>query len=127
MRFGTFFVRICCFMTFLKILDVVSILHKHVRSYQFHQIPLLCDHQELACTPKDPPRRVDMKEASLIVFRKNVRKMIELPTKPFQNLLLWNRLKTAYGLLYLHEMNYMNNHWGATWGTLRSGEHAPPL
>ena len=24
----------------------------------------LCDHQELACTPKDPPRRVNMKETS---------------------------------------------------------------
>ena len=51
---------------FLNFLDVVRILCKHVKLYQFHQIPLLCDHQELACTPKDPPRRVDMKEMSLI-------------------------------------------------------------
>ena len=34
--------------------------------YKFHQIPLLCDHHELARTPKDPPRRVDMNEMSLI-------------------------------------------------------------
>ena len=36
--------------------------------YKFHKISLLCDHQELACTPKDPPRRVDMNEMSLICF-----------------------------------------------------------
>ena len=34
--------------------------------YKFHQISLLCDHQELACTPKDPHRRVDMNEGILI-------------------------------------------------------------
>ena len=37
---------------------------------KFHQISLLCYHQELACTPKDPPRRVDMNERSLIYFCK---------------------------------------------------------
>ena len=52
------------FMTCFNLFDVVSMLYKHVRSYRFHQIPLLCDHQALACTPKDPPRRVDMKEMS---------------------------------------------------------------
>ena len=36
--------------------------------YKFHEISLLCDHQELACTPKDPPRRVNMNERSLISF-----------------------------------------------------------
>ena len=49
-------------------LNVVGILYKHIRFYKFHQIPLLCDRQELACTPKDPPRRVDMNEISLICF-----------------------------------------------------------
>ena len=39
--------------------------------YQLHQVPLLCDHQELACTLEDPPRRVDVNEMSLISFHKN--------------------------------------------------------
>ena len=34
------------------------------RVFRFHQFQLLCDHQGLACTPKRPPRRVDMKEMS---------------------------------------------------------------
>ena len=46
----------------------VRILYRHIGFYKFHQISFLCDHQELACTPKDPPRRVDMKEISLICF-----------------------------------------------------------
>ena len=54
------------FISLLDFLDADRILYKHVRFYRFHQIPLLCDHQELACTPKDPRRRVDMKEMSLI-------------------------------------------------------------
>ena len=87
------------FMRFLDFLDVVGILYKHVRFYQFHQIHFLCDHQELACTPKDPPCRVNMKEMILIFL---IRTFIELSTKPFENLLLWNRLKTAYVLLYLN-------------------------
>ena len=56
---------------FLDFWDVVGILYKHMRCYQFHQISILCDHQRLACTQKDPPRRVDMNEMSLISFRKN--------------------------------------------------------
>ena len=73
MKFKTcFFFEHRIFMRFLDFLDVVRILYKHVRFYQFHQIPLLCDHQELACTPKDPPRRVDMKEMNLIYFHKNI-------------------------------------------------------
>ena len=43
-------------------LDVVRILYTHVRFYQVHQMPQLCDHQELACTPKHPPRRVIAKK-----------------------------------------------------------------
>ena len=35
---------------------------------QFHKISLLCYRQELACTPNDPPRRVDMNEISLVCF-----------------------------------------------------------
>ena len=38
------------------------------RFYRFHEIHLLCDHQELACTPKDPPWRVNMKERSSFVL-----------------------------------------------------------
>ena len=34
------------------------------RVFQIHQFQLLCDHQELAITPKGPPRRVSMKEMS---------------------------------------------------------------
>ena len=59
-------------LTFLDFLDVVGILYKHVGFFHFRQIALLCDHQELACTSKDPPRRVDMKEMSLIFFGKNI-------------------------------------------------------
>ena len=56
-------------MRFLDFFDVI-ILFRHMRFHKFHQIPLSCDHQELACTPKDPPRRVDMNERSLIYFYK---------------------------------------------------------
>ena len=48
------------------------LLEYDTRFYRFHEIQLLCDHQELACTPKDPPRLVDMKEMSLIVLYKNI-------------------------------------------------------
>ena len=37
--------------------------------YKLHQVSFLCYHQELACTPKDPSRRVDMNEVSLICFQ----------------------------------------------------------
>ena len=79
--------------------DVVGILYKHVRFYRFHQIPFLCDHHELACTAKDPPRRVDMNESSLIFF---IRKFIESSTEPFENPLFWNLLTTAYVFLYFN-------------------------
>ena len=47
-----------------------------------------------------------MKEMSLICF---FRKIIELSTKPFEYLLLWNRLKPAHVLLCLNKLNYVNN------------------
>ena len=51
----------------------VGIANKYAReSFQLQQIQLLCDHQELACTPKDPPRRVNMKGMSFRnVYRTN--------------------------------------------------------
>ena len=76
---------------FWVFLDIVGILYKHIRFFQFHQIALLCDHQELACTSKDPPRRVDMKDMSLIFLYKNIYWVIDKtvwkPTlvDPFEN------------------------------------------
>ena len=72
--------------------------------YKFHQISLLCDHQELACTPKDPPRQVDMNEMSLICFY--ITKMIELSTKMFENLLFRTCWHGAFLLLYLNKNAY---------------------
>ena len=73
MRFGIYvFFYFIDFMRFVDLLGVVGILYKHVRFCRFRQIALLCDHQELTCTSKDPPRRVDMKEMSLILFGKNI-------------------------------------------------------
>ena len=91
-------------VVFMRLLLIYAMLLEYCmrRVYQFHQTPVLCDHQDLACTPKDPPRRVDMKEISIFL-----RKLIDLSTKPFENLLLWDRLKTAYELLYVNQMNYM--------------------
>ena len=105
-----FFLQLLIFIRFLDFLDVVRLLYKHRRLYQFHQILLLCDHQELACTLKDPPRRVDMKEISLICLC--LRKNIELSTKPFEDLLLWNRLKPNMTLLS-QWMNHIN--WMCAW------------
>ena len=67
-----FFWKFIDFVRLLDFLDIVGILYKHVRFFQFHQIALLCDHQELACTSKDLPRRVDMKEMRLIFWGKNI-------------------------------------------------------
>ena len=62
------------------------------RFYQFHQIPLLCHHQELACTPKAPPRRVDMNERSLIcLYNRNYRVIDKTVSKPALLDLLENR------------------------------------
>ena len=42
-------------LTFWDVVAVVGIAHILERLYRIHQIRLLCDHQELACTPEDPP------------------------------------------------------------------------
>ena len=72
-------------LTFLDFLDDVGIAYILERLYRIHQIQLLGDHQELACTPKDPPRRVSMTQMS---FRFVMETFVELSTKPFENLLL---------------------------------------
>ena len=51
-------------LTFRDFLDDVGIAYKHKRFYRNHQLQVLCDHQELAYTPKDPPWRVSMTEMS---------------------------------------------------------------
>ena len=72
-EFETFFFEFIVFVRFLAFLDVVRILYyRHLKFCQFHQIPLLCDHQELACTPKDPPRRVSITQMSFGVFYGNI-------------------------------------------------------
>ena len=61
------------FNWFYEIVGFVWMLLEYdTRFYRFHEIALLCDHQELACTSKDPPRRVDMKDMSLIFLYKNI-------------------------------------------------------
>ena len=59
-------------MIFGFFVDVAGILYTHIRFYHFHQNTLLCDDQELACTPKDSPRRVDMNARSIISFHKKI-------------------------------------------------------
>ena len=71
-EFGTFFFESILVSAMFGLLDVVRILYRHMMFYQFHQIPLLCDHRELACTPKDPPRRFDMNEMGLIFFYEKI-------------------------------------------------------
>ena len=44
------------------------------RFFEVQQSQLLCDNQDLACTPKDPPRRGNMKDMS---FRENMEQFIE--------------------------------------------------
>ena len=47
------------------------------------QIQLLCYNQELACTPNDPPRRVNMNETNFRIFYgKNDRVIDETVSKP---------------------------------------------
>ena len=71
--------------------DVVGILYKHVRFYQFHWISLLFDHHEMACRRKDPPRRVDMNEVSSSSFHKKIGWVIDKTVwtltllEPFEN------------------------------------------
>ena len=93
----TYFLRNYCLYAILGFF--VRISYKHKRCYQFHNISLLFNHQGLACTPKDPPRRVDRNERSLISFYKTIYCVIDKtvwkPTlvKPFQ---------TANVLFYLN-------------------------
>ena len=51
-------------LTFFLLADV-GIASIHAReTFQNSTISTLCDHQELACTPQDPLRRVNMNEMS---------------------------------------------------------------
>ena len=43
------------FLTFWDFVADVGIAYILETLYRIHQIRLLCDHQELACTPEDPP------------------------------------------------------------------------
>ena len=69
------FVVVVCFdfCFCFEFLDFERLLEYFISTegfYQFHQISFLCHRHELACTPKDPPRRVDMKEMNLICLCK---------------------------------------------------------
>ena len=50
-------------LTFCDLLADVVIASMYA-VFGIHQFQLLCDNQELASTPKGPPRRVSMKEMS---------------------------------------------------------------
>ena len=52
-------------LTFCDFLAGVVIASIYARAgFRIHQFQLLCDHQELASTPKGPPGQVSMKEMS---------------------------------------------------------------
>ena len=76
MGFGTYFFSELLFLLSFRIYGMLLEYYTR-RFYQCHQIQLLCDRQELACTPIDPPRRADMKEVFLISFRKNCYQVID--------------------------------------------------
>ena len=59
-------VLVCCRFDFLRFVltDVKKQAYMLERIFKTQQLQLLCDHHELACTPKDPLRRVNMKEMS---------------------------------------------------------------
>ena len=83
------------------------LLEYDTRFFQFHEIGLLCDHQELACTSKDPPRRVDMKEMSLIFWGKNISWVIEKTVwKPTLVTLFENRICAL--IFWLNELYALN-------------------
>ena len=48
--------------TFWDLLADFGIAYVLERLYRIHTKRLLCDHQELAYTPKGPPRRVSMRK-----------------------------------------------------------------
>ena len=121
MRFGTYlFDDLLCFIRFLDSRHAVRILHKKVLSISSN--PTLCDHQELACTPKDPSRRVDMKEMSLI--RLCVRKIIELWTKLFETYSCGNVWQPYMGFYILTKWTIRI---GCVLGELRLGRLGEPL
>ena len=68
MRFGTYLISNLLLLWDFWIFLMFEYYIGMQSFYKCHQISFLCDHQELACTPKDPPRRVDMNERSLISF-----------------------------------------------------------
>ena len=70
--------EIIAFMKCLNFSDVVRILYEHVSFHQFHRIPLSCDHQGLAYTPKDPPGRVDIKKISVFLCLKKMYCIIDI-------------------------------------------------
>ena len=80
----------CRFVVDLKFqdfLDDAGIANMSIfgRFFWMHQIQFACDHQKLACTPKDLPRRDSVKERS---FRHSY--CIELSIAPFEQLFSWN-------------------------------------
>ena len=97
MRFGTYFFRVCCFLWDLW---TSGMLLKHdsrgfvnfIKSHFYAITKSWHAHQKI---------RLDE-----LIWKKWVkficlRKIIELSTRPFENLLFWNLLKTAYVFLYL--------------------------
>ena len=69
-----FFVTNSTFWDFVADVGIAYILE---RLYRIHQIQLLCDHQELAYTPKDPPWRVSMTQMSFRIIYGNIYWVIE--------------------------------------------------
>ena len=88
-----YLLQICHFGIFWMMLEEQAYVLERV--FRIHEFQLLCDHQALTCTPKDPPRRVCMQERS---YRNIFRTFIELSIKPFENVLLrqlfvcWNNI-----------------------------------
>ena len=139
MRCETFFVEHILFMQYLHFLDVVWISYKHIRLYRFHRIPLLCDHRELACTPKDPPRRFIWKNESTklfsyirtsIVFRQNSLntycwRTVWKPHMCFYILIKWIMwIECMFGGLRLGRLG---KPLGGSWGNWVACNHLPGL
>ena len=125
------------FMRFLNFVDIVRISSQHIRFHQFHQVPLLCDHRALACTPKDQPRRIDINERSPISFYKKILSYRQNRLKTYSCGTVWKPHMCSYILIkwivwiecVLGQLRLegWGNHRGATRGTLLSGLHAPLL
>ena len=115
MRFGTYFIS-KLFILWVFWIFLMLEYYRHIRFHKIHQIPLLCYHQELACTPKDPPRRVDMKETGLISFYNKIEWTIDKTVwKPTLVATCENR---TCALIYVNKKGSWGwgNHWGATGG-----------